>query len=225
MKFTPNLTRSEQKTGLIVMTLCLFLLPLVLAVTLPQLSAARLNFTSYFICAAAAVYVLRGFLLRNLKTALSRPFLTFYYGCLGYVAQLVLGQLAAVAVYLLAPGFVNLNDTNITTQLHTEFGLLVIVAVVLAPIAEECFFRGLLFRGVYDRSPALAWVLSVGLFAAGHVAGYIGVYTPLELLLAFIQYLPGGIALCIAYQRGGSIFSPILAHSIINLMAVYTVTR
>ena len=223
MKFTPNLTRSEQRIGLITLAVCMFLLPGVLALVMPDAGAALLNFTCYFITAGAAVYVLRRFLLRNLAAALAQPFRCFYIGCVGYLAHLALSELVFLVVYLIAPGFANLNDANMTALLGADFGLMALVAIVLAPISEECFFRGLLFRGLYDRSPVLAWALSVGLFAAMHVIGYIGAYTPLETLLAFIQYLPAGVALCIAYQRGGSIISPILTHAIVNAMALWQV--
>lgn len=225
MRFTPNLSRSEQKYGFITMAICLLLLPGALTLCIPGISDARLNFTVYFITAAAIVYVLRRFLLRNAAVALVHPVWCIYYACLGYLAQLAFREILGLLVWAMDPGFVNLNDQAILSQLDSEFGLVVITTVVLAPIAEECFFRGVLLRGLFDRSPVLAWVLSVGLFAAVHVMGFIGVYSPLELLLAAIQYVPAGIGLAIAYQRGGNIFSPILAHAIINGMAVLSVTR
>lgn len=222
MKFSPNLTHSEQKYGMITIIVCLLLLPGLLAIALPGFSSARLNFTTYFITAGAVVYVLRRFLLQNLQIALERPFHCFYYAALGYLGHMALSELVTLLVYGIAPGFVNLNNHTIAAQLDAEFGLMAITTVILAPIAEECFFRGLLFRGFYDRSPVLAWVLSQGLFAAVHVAGFVGIYEPLHLLLAFIQYLPAGLVLCIAYQRSGSIISPILAHTIVNAMALYS---
>ena len=225
MKFLPNLTRSEMKSGLIAMIVCMLLLPPVLALALPGHSAAMLNFTAYFITVGAGLYVLRRYLLQNLAVAIAHPFYCIYYAVLSYLGYMVFTELVMAMVYRLAPGFVNLNNENITALLDSEFGLMAITTVVLAPIAEECLFRGLLFRGVYDRSPALAWVLSVGLFAAVHVTGFIGSYAPLELLLAALQYIPAGIVLCFAYARGGSILSPILTHALINFLAVMSVSR
>ena len=225
MKFTPNLTRNEQKYGFIALVLSMVVLPGLLVFALPGASTARLNFINYFIFAAVAVYVLRGFLTRNLAAALRSPFLTLYYAALGYLAHTVLSELSAMLIYTFSNHYVNLNDQNIVSQIGDEMRLMLVTTVILAPIAEECLFRGLLFRGLYDRSPAAAWILSAVLFSAVHVVGFIGVYAPLTLALAFIQYLPAGVALCFAYQRGGSIFSPILTHAIINLMAFYSVTR
>ena len=225
MKFLPNLTRSEMKYGLLTMIVCMLLLPPVLSFALADKSAGFVNFTAYFITVGAGVYVLRRYLLHNLKIAISHPFYCVYYALLSYLGYMALNELVSVLIYTIAPSFVNLNNLNVSVLLDEEFALMAITTVIIAPIAEECLFRGLLFRGVYDRSPVLAWVLSVGLFAALHVTGFIGTYSPLSLLLAFIQYLPAGIVLCFAYARSGSIFSPILTHAIVNLMAVLSVTR
>ena len=224
MKFTPNLTKTEWKNGLIAMTVAMFLLPGLLAY-LPGLSGAMLNFTAYFISVGTAVYCLRRFLAKNVGVALAHPFATIYLAVLGYLAHLVFAQMVDFIAWTLLPGYVNLNTQAVQTQLAAYLPLMLITTVVLAPIAEECFFRGLLFRGVYDRSPFLAWVLSVGLFAVGHVAGYIGTYSLPELLVSLLTYIPAGIILNVTYRRSGSIISPIIAHAIINLMAALAATR
>ena len=225
MHFTPNLTRTEWKQGFIALALSLVVLPGLLGLLPDTVSAGQRNIVYYGLNFAMAVFVFRGFLNRNLKTAIAHPFYTIYYALLGYLAHMALGELVAIAIYMLRPGFLNANDQSILTQLGSERGVFAAAIILLVPVAEECFFRGLLFRGVHDRSPVLAWVLSAGLFAAVHVAGYVGSYDPLSLVLAFLQYLPAGIALCVSYQRGGSILSPILTHMIVNFVAVYHVLR
>ena len=226
MKFTPNLTKNQWKYGMIVMILCLLALPNVLTLfCYGTLNAAQINFTTYFITAAASVYVLRSFLKRNLLPVLARPIFTVYYACLGYLAQLAMGSLLAVGIYAIAADFINLNDETVGAMLQGDPRLIIFTVVVLAPIVEECLYRGLLFRGIYDRSPILAWSLSVGLFAASHVVGYLGLYSPLALAISFVQYLPAGIVLCITYQKTGTIMGPMLTHAIINFMAVYATTR
>ena len=224
MKFTPNLSRSEWRNGMIAVILCLLILPNVLV--LPGiLNLAQVNFTVYFITAAAAVYVLRRFLGRNLKAALVRPVYTVYYAALGYLAVMAMNTLVSVAIYAISSSFINLNDQNVNTMLAGNTRLIVVTVLILAPIVEEILYRGLLFRGVYDRSPAAAWMLSVGLFAASHVVSYLGFYSPLALLLSFVQYLPAGIALCLCYRQTGTIIGPMLTHAIINFMALYVSMR
>ena len=224
MKFTPNLTKKEWKNGLIFLTLALFLLPGLL-VFIPILSGAQVTFTGYLISVATAVWCLRRYLGKNVLDALDHPFSTLYLAILGYFANMALVQVVSVAAYYILPDYVNFNNQVIEAQMSTELSLMVVTTVVLAPIAEECFFRGLLFRGIYDRSPVLAWVLSVGLFALAHVAGFLGIYSLPALLLSFVIYIPSGVVLCATYRRSGNLISPIIAHAIINLMAALAATR
>ena len=224
MKFTPNLTKTEWKNGLIAMTVAMFLLPGLIAY-IPGLSGARLNFAAHFISAGTAVYCLRRFLGKNITAALDRPFATLYLAVLGYLAHLAMSSVLAFGIYAIAADFINLNDETVGAMLQGDPRLIIFTVVLLAPIVEECLYRGLLFRGIYDRSPILAWSLSVGLFAASHVVGYLGLYSPLALAISFVQYLPAGIVLCITYQKTGTIMGPMLTHAIINFMAVYATTR
>ena len=224
MKFTPNLTKTEWKNGLIAMTVVMFLLPGLLAF-IPGLSGAKLNFTAHVISAGTALYFLRRFLGKNVTVALMRPFATLYLAVLGYLANEVFAEITGFAAWALLPDYVNLNTQAIQSWFASDLPLVLITTVVLAPIAEECFFRGLLFRGIYDRSPLWAWILSVGLFALGHVAGYLGIYTLPELLVSLLVYLPAGIILNVTYRRSGSIISPILTHVLINLMAALAAAR
>ena len=224
MKFTPNLTKTEFKNGLIAMIVTFFILPNLLAM-IPALSVTELNFYSYSISAATAVACLRRYLGRNILAALDHPFATLYFAVLGYLANLVIMQMADYAAYLLLPDYVNYNNQAIVVQLSTDLYLMLATTVVLAPIVEECVFRGLLFRGLYDRSPVAAWVASVGLFAAIHVVSFIGVYSPLELVVSLLMYVPAGVILCVTYRRSGNIIAPIITHAVINLMASAAVLR
>ena len=224
MKFTPNLTKTEWKRGLIAMCLSMLMVPGLLAM-IPALSVTELNFYSYSISAATAVACLRRYLGRNILAALDHPFATLYFAVLGYLANLVIMQMADYAAYLLLPDYVNYNNQAIVVQLSTDLYLMLATTVVLAPIVEECVFRGLLFRGLYDRSPVAAWVASVGLFAAIHVVSFIGVYSPLELVVSLLMYVPAGVILCVTYRRSGNIIAPIITHAVINLMASAAVLR
>ena len=226
MNFTPNLTKNQWKYGMLVMCFGILILPDLLYLALyGRVNAAQVNFISYFITAAATVYILKKFLKRNLDVLLAQPFWTVYRACGGYVAFLGLSSLVSLVIRGLSADFTNLNDVNVDTMLQGDLRIMVMTVTILAPIVEECFYRGLLFRGIYNRSPVAAWCLSMGLFAAAHVLGYLGTYSPLGLVLSFIQYLPAGFVLCMIYQRTGTIIGPMLTHSLINVMAVYASLR
>ena len=51
--------------------------------------------------------------------------------------------------------------------------------------------------------------------------GYFGVYTPMQLLISFLSYLPAGFCLGWAYEKADTIFAPILIHAAVNAIGIY----
>lgn len=82
-----------------------------------------------------------------------------------------------------------------------------VLAVILAPIAEELIFRAGLYRFLQSRMTSReAALVSSFLFALMH--GNWFSFVPLWLL---------GIALCLLYQKTGTLKAPIFLHMIFNL--------
>ncbi len=150
---------------------------------------------------------------RHLGTALSVTAL----GLVLYFASSTLFSMLTSSVY---SDYANLNDGQVIERLRSGGIFVAVGAVVFAPILEEAIFRGLLFRSVYDRSPLLAWSLSIGAFSLVHVLGYIGQYEPVALFLSFVQYLPAGFCLALAYRLSGTFLCPVLMHMAINLIGI-----
>ena len=226
MIFSTKPNRNETLFGGIYLAFMLIFLPLLLKVFNSMLenplSAGKLNFIYYFINFALIVPVFGKFLLQSLKDALRVPFPTIWLALLGYMGNLALSEILAFFLMILVPDFANINDLNVALMLQEEFSLLAIGTVVLVPVVEETLFRGMIFRNLYDRSPAGAYLISMVAFAAIHVTGYVGSVEPVYILLSFLQYLPAGYCLCFAYRRSGTIISPILMHMIVNAVAVYS---
>ena len=99
-----------------------------------------------------------------------------------------------------------------------ELALAVMAAVVLAPIAEELLFRGLLHRGLRRRIRIVpATALSSVLFAVVHVD--VALSQPLALVgLTFV-----GVILAIAYERTGSLIVPVVIHAVHNAVTIAAV--
>lgn len=90
------------------------------------------------------------------------------------------------------------------------FSLLLILAIVIAPITEELLFRAGLFRYLRTRIPrSLALLAPAFLFAILH-----GNLVTLAPLLAL------GMVFSLAYERTGSVVVPIVAHALFNLNTV-----
>ena len=87
--------------------------------------------------------------------------------------------------------------------------------VVAAPLAEELFFRGLVYGWLRGRlAPLPAALLCAAIFAAAH--GSLGLAPPLLLL---------GLVLCWLYERSGSLWAPALAHAAVNAAALALALR
>jgi hypothetical protein len=93
---------------------------------------------------------------------------------------------------------------------------LAVIAVVLAPVAEELVFRGGLFRFVRGRLPRVAaLVVPALIFAAMHVN-----FKNLDGLITLAPLTAFGLIFSLAYERTGRIAVVILAHALFNLHTV-----
>ncbi|HEU4356221.1 MAG TPA: type II CAAX endopeptidase family protein [Actinomycetota bacterium] len=93
----------------------------------------------------------------------------------------------------------------------------ILYAVVLAPIGEELFFRGVLFRSIRD--PHGFWA---GGLASSIAFGSIH-YIPgpaLDSLLLMSVMVFTGLGLSYIYERRGSIVAPIAAHMMFNAIGL-----
>jgi len=92
----------------------------------------------------------------------------------------------------------------------------VLMIVLLAPIAEELFFRGFLFAGLRTRWSLWPAAITSGLiFGSVHAPTGITTVVPLAVL---------GFALCWLYDRTGSLWPCVIAHMINNGLALAVVS-
>ena len=224
-----SLTHKETRNGLLYMAISLIALPWILsegnALLAAPLSQGKVNFLYYFINFAVMVWLCRQFLGQSLKLALRIPFPVIWYGVLGYLGAKALGELVAILTLLIYPAFSNINDQNIISMFQEDSQLIAIATVFLVPVAEELFFRGLIFRNLHGKNQTAAYLVSMVLFSLIHVAGYIGTCSPLHLLMCFLQYLPASFCLCWCYCQTGTIITPIIMHAVTNAMSVYYLVR
>lgn len=174
---------------------------------------AQVNFGYYLLNFAACLLIFRTFLSDSLAQAgekLGRLLVTVVLGFGLY-------YLWSRAFTRLLPDFSNVNDEAVASMLHAHPALMLVGLVGLVPLAEECFYRGLLFTQVKSR--LWGYVLSTLVFAAVHVVGYVGTVDGGMLLLCMIQYIPAGLILAASCQASGTIFAPILIHTAVNAVA------
>lgn len=222
---SPGLSPTEAVWGWGYWAFQLFLLPSILSAVngvLPTpLSSAEINFLFFLINFLGAILIFHGFLGRSFRQVTAHPAFFCQAVILGLAAYFVCAWLVGKCIQLLDPGYHNFNDASIAALGKGNFFLTALGTVVFVPLAEECFYRGLFFRHISGKSLWAAYLLSIIVFAAVHIVGFIGTYSPLEILLSFLQYLPAGLCLAWSLQKSDTIFAPILIHTIINAYGIF----
>lgn len=220
----PYLSQPETIWGWVYFALQLVVLPILLNKLniYLKLSDSWLNILYYTVNFVAVMAIFHSYLGRSLSHAGSH-FWELLKGCiLGLAAYWACNYAFGWVAGKLLPGFANVNDGTVTAMLEENFWPCAIATVVMVPLAEELFYRGLIFRGLRPRKRKLAYILSTLVFCAVHVIGYIGSYPWYTLLLCFVQYIPAGLCLAWACDEADNIFAPVLVHSVINAMGVFS---
>lgn len=184
---------------------------------LPQ---AEVNFLFFSVNFTVVVILFRRYLWAQIRQIPDLIGNIIFTVIAGFIAYLISNFLLMQVLLTLNPKHFSVNDVTIQSLVEEDYFLMFLGSVILVPITEECLFRGLVFRGVYDRSPILAWVLSIVLFSSVHIISYLGTYPAETILLCFVQYIPAGVCLAGAYRLSGSLLSPILIHALVNLLGM-----
>jgi membrane protease YdiL (CAAX protease family) len=92
----------------------------------------------------------------------------------------------------------------------------VLMIAVLAPVAEELFFRGFLFAGLRTR-----WSLWPAAITSGLIFGLVHAPTGITTVVPLAAL---GFALCWLYDRTGSLWPCVIAHMINNGLALAVVS-
>ena len=222
MNYTPSLTKSETVWGFSWLIFQFIFLPGVLGILTEfvPMDLLQVNLVFYAVNLAAILVIFRRCLLGNFDIAVNNPGNVFFTALFGMGRYLMMSMLVGMIVLSLDPEFTNFNDETLFEMAGDNLPLLALATIVLVPPAEEALFRGLIFRNLYDKNRTAAYFISTLAFAAIHLVGYLTEYAPMELFLSFLQYLPAGLCLAWAYERSGTIFAPILIHSIVNTIGI-----
>ncbi len=94
--------------------------------------------------------------------------------------------------------------------------VMIALAVLVAPIAEELLFRATFFRFLRQRAPRLIALLLPGtIFAALHVN-----WTNYDGLASFLPLITLAVIFSLAYERTGRIATAMIAHAFFNLHTI-----
>ena len=220
----PELTRGELIAGLIYLPFYVFLIAWLLGAvsrgTGLDLSSAQINLIYCYINFAAVVIIFHRFLANSFRSIL--------HGFWNFVQAIILGFalyyagnfLLGLVFGLLAPNLQNPADANAMELIRANGKIMLVCAVFLGPLVEECLMRGLIFGTLQPRSRIAAYAVSCVVFAALHLWQYAGDVSAAVLLADAVLYIPAGIALGWTYEKAGTIWAPILLHAYINALSV-----
>lgn len=228
-KLSVPMTKRELLLGWIYLAAQMLVIPfLISAVNLLlryPLSEAWLNGILFEINFVSIVAIFWKYLYKNAVTGFTKPGRLFSTVgiCLG--AHGAMSATIAILNQVICPDFYNANDAEIGKMIQENPVLLIIGTVILVPPAEEVLYRGLVFRGIYNKNKVAGYIVSTLIFSVLHVIGYIGEYSPLQLVLSFLQYVPVSLCLAYAYVRADSIWAPIIMHTIQNFLATVSMLQ
>jgi membrane protease YdiL (CAAX protease family) len=129
----------------------------------------------------------------------------------GLLAWLGATLASAAAVWLLERIGIEAEPQVAARAIATlEPWLVVLAVVILAPIAEEVFFRGVVFNAwLREGGRRWAYLGSSALFALIHISA-----------VALVPLFVLGLALAWIYQRTGNLLAPIAMHATVNGISV-----
>lgn len=132
----------------------------------------------------------------------------------GYAVLAVVGYALAICIWVVViPQSTNQAAHKLTAVTHRPGTLAAVLIVaglaVFAPICEEVFFRGMLYRSLRNRLSL--WPAAL---IAGSLFGLIHIFShPLNSIPVLIAF---GILMCLLYERTGSLLPGIAVHSFVD---------
>lgn len=224
MRLSISTARRENLLGLALLPASMFVLPFIFDILdglLPRpMTNTEANILYFALNFLWVTLVFRNFLRKSLKAAIKKPLRCLLWAGLGLLVYYPAVFLIARVILYIKPNFSNVNDSAIVQMSRTYTGLMFLATGILVPIYEEVLYRGLVFQGLHQKSRFLAYAVSMAVFSAIHVIGYIGFYDKLTLMLCFLQYLPAGAVLAYTYERTDTIVTPMLIHIAINQISL-----
>ncbi len=112
------------------------------------------------------------------------------------------------------------NNDAVTDLAKVDYKRMIAVAVLMAPLVEECLFRGVIFGTIRPKSRFGAYAASIVLFSLYHVWQYALLYQEPKLLLSALAYVPVSAALTFCYEQTRSIWPPVFFHMFINALSL-----
>lgn len=222
--FEVNMRRGEIIGGIIWFLVYLlgmdFILEPVLALMGIENTLSNLNAAYYFSSFLITAFVFRRFLADSLPTGAGALARCLKALVLGYVVYELL-QVATVLVgSFLVTDMQTPNDEIIMEIAGENYWIMWVGAVLLGPLTEETLIRGLVFGNLRRINRLLAYVVTALLFAVLHMAAFLGEMDLETMLFNGMVYGLPSVALCVAYEYSGTIWTAVVLHMLLNAITM-----
>ncbi|MDR1589003.1 MAG: CPBP family intramembrane metalloprotease [Oscillospiraceae bacterium] len=221
--FKLPMTVPERVAGIAYIPIHSFALPfglqmLFIAIGL-ELEAVNLTLAAYSISFLFILITAFKFLKRSFSDLFDNFIGAMQSVALGLVFYFIANTAVSFVLLRFMDDIVNPNSQEIINEAQLNPDAILVVSVLFAPIVEETMFRGALFGSIRKRARVAAYVVSALVFALYHLWPYLLYDLHAGDLLFALQYIPASIVLAWCFERGGSIWAPIMLHALINLIA------
>lgn len=185
----------------------------------PDMTALERNLLYFAMNTVFVLLVYHRFLWKSLR-GFTHHFWTFIQTLiLGFALYYITALVFSRVMSLLAGDVPSFNDQLVESFIAEDAVAMLICSVVLAPVVEEVLVRGVVFGSIHRKSRILAYAISILLFSAMHVWQFYPYADPGILCLSALRYFPAGVALGWTYEKSGTIWTPIVLHAFINILA------
>lgn len=223
--FLDTLSKPQHIWGFIYLPIHIFVLPLLLAMLayyLPgglaesdvQIIYYGAGFAFCLICMwkylRNAFDILLDNKVRNLTAVL------FAY----VIYTMLVFAVSALLLWILGDDILNPNNEAVSDMSDNNYGVVLALAVFVAPVVEETLFRGVLFGSLLKKNRILAFALSIAAFGIYHIWQYTLYSMDWRTLIYALQYIPAAYAFAWLYEKTSCIWLPIFLHMGINLFAL-----
>ena len=223
-EWSDPMPRGARIAGWVYLPVHVFVLPLTLGAAL---AAVRGELPSdvtcnvwYYLIGLVFTFIAMWGLLRRSYDTLSGSILR----CIGILFAAYGLDVLLSLVLQLGAGFIgelpSPNNDAVTRLAAADHKRMIAVAVLMAPLVEECLFRGVVFGTIRPRSRFWAYAVSIALFSLYHVWQYVVMYGDPKLLLSALAYVPVSAALTFCYEQTRSIWPPVFFHMCINALSL-----
>lgn len=226
--FKTNMKLSQRVFSIVMIPLHCYVIPLLLGVVIAfamggtgiEISAAYSNLACYSVSAILVFAVLYKYLKNSFYDIFDNIPRFFGAVAVGVLMYYMLSVAMAMLSTIITVEAENPNAASINEAAMENGNVMIVVAVILGPIVEECLFRGAIFGGLVKKNRVAAYIVSIAAFCLYHMAVQLVSDFSWMLFISALEYAPGGYVLARTYEKGGTIWAAIALHAILNAIAL-----